>query len=58
VAGMGPPSAADCRLSAYRVAMKLVANGLDAGQDRHRAGIDAARAARRKRVADAALRPA
>ena len=49
------PPEVDCRLPTYRVAMKLVADGLDAWDGLHRAELDAVRAGWRKRVADAAL---
>ncbi|GIJ71183.1 hypothetical protein Voc01_061000 [Virgisporangium ochraceum] len=44
----------ECRLPAYREAMRVVAANLDAWERRHRTELDAVRAAWRQRVADAA----
>ena len=48
---------AQCRLPAYRAAMRVVAPHLDGWEQRHRAELDAVRQAWRQRVADATRLP-
>lgn len=48
---------ADCRHPAYGLAMRQVADGLDAFEQRHRVQLDTIRAAWRQRVAEAAELP-
>ncbi|HEX8345413.1 MAG TPA: hypothetical protein VF657_11875 [Actinoplanes sp.] len=48
---------ADCRRPAYELAMRQVADGLDAFERHHRVQLDTVRAAWRQRVAEAAELP-
>jgi hypothetical protein len=48
---------ADCRRPSYDMAMRQVADGLDAFEQRHRGQLDTVRAAWRQRVEDAAGLP-